>query len=104
MAKGDDAIARKKNKATRKKLGKQGSSNVSARVASIIAAKKRRKAGKRRMCQVISPSILHSVFDWVDVDEAWHDVASVLDFLKHLLYQLIGSAILVSCLLSDSGS
>ncbi|XP_031384151.1 probable ATP-dependent RNA helicase ddx5 isoform X2 [Punica granatum] len=51
MAKGDDVIARKKNKANRKKLEKQGSSNVSARIASIIAAKKRRKAGNRRICQ-----------------------------------------------------
>ncbi|KAK4790507.1 hypothetical protein SAY86_017811 [Trapa natans] len=51
MAKGDDSIARKRNKANRKKLGRQGSSNVSARVASIIAAKKRRKSGKRLKCQ-----------------------------------------------------
>ncbi|XVF75703.1 hypothetical protein PTKIN_Ptkin13bG0208000 [Pterospermum kingtungense] len=52
MAKGDDAMRRKKNKAQRKKLNKKSdSSTVSARVASIIAAKKRRKAGKRRMCQ-----------------------------------------------------
>ncbi|OMO56596.1 hypothetical protein COLO4_35597 [Corchorus olitorius] len=52
MAKGDDAVRRKKNKAQRKKLNRQNdSSTVSARVASIIAAKKRRKAGKRRNCQ-----------------------------------------------------
>ncbi|XVE75513.1 hypothetical protein DITRI_Ditri12bG0099700 [Diplodiscus trichospermus] len=52
MAKGDDAVRRKKNKAQRKKLNrKSDSSTVSARIASIIAAKKRRKAGKRRMCQ-----------------------------------------------------
>ncbi|KAA3481567.1 ATP-dependent RNA helicase DBP3 [Gossypium australe] len=52
MAKGDDAVRRKKNKAQRKKLNrKSDSSTVSARVASIIAAKKRRKAGKRRICQ-----------------------------------------------------
>ncbi|PPD70824.1 hypothetical protein GOBAR_DD32296 [Gossypium barbadense] len=54
MAKGDDAVRRKKNKAQRKKLNrKSDSSTVSARVASIIAAKKRRKAGKRRICQDI---------------------------------------------------
>lgn len=51
MAKGVDAVTRKKNKARRKKLEKENSS-VSARVASIIAAKKRRQSGKRRMCQV----------------------------------------------------
>ncbi|XVF23399.1 hypothetical protein REPUB_Repub13aG0034600 [Reevesia pubescens] len=52
MAKGDDAVRKKKNKAQRKKLNRQSdSSTVSARIASIIAAKKRRKTGKRRMCQ-----------------------------------------------------
>ncbi|CAK9313380.1 unnamed protein product [Citrullus colocynthis] len=53
MAKGDDAVARKRNKATRKKLrSKSGdSSSVSARVAAIIASKKRRMSGKRRQCQ-----------------------------------------------------
>ncbi|KAI6676596.1 hypothetical protein NL676_037392 [Syzygium grande] len=52
MAKGDDAVKRKKNRASRKKLQKkQDSSTVSARVAAIIAAKKRRKSGKRRICQ-----------------------------------------------------
>ncbi|KAA8534505.1 hypothetical protein F0562_032022 [Nyssa sinensis] len=50
MAKGDDAIRRKKNKVNRKKLQKE-TSNVSARVASIIAAKKSRLSGKRRTCQ-----------------------------------------------------
>ncbi|KAK9282983.1 hypothetical protein L1049_011210 [Liquidambar formosana] len=50
MAKGDDARLRKKNKANRKKLNKE-SSTVSARVAAIIAAKKRRMSGKRRMCE-----------------------------------------------------
>ncbi|KAK6228365.1 hypothetical protein SCA6_000705 [Theobroma cacao] len=52
MAKGDDTVRKKKNKALRKKLNrKTDSSNVSARIASIIASKKRRKAGKRRICQ-----------------------------------------------------
>ncbi|CAN1140191.1 ATP-dependent RNA helicase DBP3 [Linum perenne] len=52
MAKGDDALARKKNKSLRKKQQKDTSSSaVSARVASIIAAKKRRLSGKRRQCQ-----------------------------------------------------
>ncbi|XP_021296170.1 ATP-dependent RNA helicase DBP3 [Herrania umbratica] len=52
MAKGDDTVRKKKNKALRKKLNrKTDSSTVSARIASIIASKKRRKAGKRRICQ-----------------------------------------------------
>ncbi|GAB4855147.1 hypothetical protein Ancab_023778 [Ancistrocladus abbreviatus] len=50
MAKGDDIRRRKLNKANRKKLQKD-SSAVSARIASIIAAKKRRHSGKRRKCQ-----------------------------------------------------
>lgn len=52
MAKGDDAILRKKNKAVRKKQQKDSSNSVSARVAAIIAAKKRRQTGQRRQCQV----------------------------------------------------
>ncbi|XP_059628410.1 uncharacterized protein LOC132271141 isoform X2 [Cornus florida] len=50
MVKGEDAIRKKKNKANRKKMQKD-TSTVSARVASIIAAKKRRKSGKRSSCQ-----------------------------------------------------
>ncbi|KAK1310416.1 hypothetical protein QJS10_CPA08g00541 [Acorus calamus] len=49
MAKGDDALRRKKNKSLRKKASR--SSTVSTRVAAIIASKKRRKSGLRRMCQ-----------------------------------------------------
>lgn len=48
MAKGDDAVRRKRNKANRKKIQ---ANDVSARVASIIASKRRRKAGKRRRCE-----------------------------------------------------
>ncbi|KAJ4971095.1 hypothetical protein NE237_004194 [Protea cynaroides] len=50
MGKGDDAIRKKKNKAIRKRMQNDPSS-VSARVAAIIAAKQRRKSGKRRMCE-----------------------------------------------------
>ncbi|KAH0449552.1 hypothetical protein IEQ34_020244 [Dendrobium chrysotoxum] len=50
MAKGDDALRRKKNKVNRKRL-RNSESSVSARVAAIIAAKCRRKAGKRRICE-----------------------------------------------------
>lgn len=98
MAKGDDTIARKRNKANRKKLGKQGSSNVSARVASIIAAKKRRKSGKRRICQVILPYEF-SISDIMDVVEVWVGSCISFGFLKLPLYQLISSAALVSGLL-----
>ncbi|KAM4071985.1 hypothetical protein ACJW30_11G100500 [Castanea mollissima] len=50
MAKGDDALRRKRNKANRKKE-RDSSAKVSSRVAAIIASKKRRKSGKRRMCE-----------------------------------------------------
>lgn len=50
MAKGDDAIRRKKNKSNRKRV-RSSESAVSARVAAIIASKRRRKAGKRRICE-----------------------------------------------------
>ncbi len=55
MAKGDDAKMKKRNKANRKKIEKRDSkASVSTRVAAIIASKKRRKSGKRRMCEVHS--------------------------------------------------
>ncbi|ONK77627.1 uncharacterized protein A4U43_C02F8780 [Asparagus officinalis] len=50
MAKGDDAVRRKKNKVNRKRM-RSSDSAVSARIASIIASKKRRKSGKRRTCE-----------------------------------------------------
>ncbi|KAJ4751581.1 ATP-dependent RNA helicase [Rhynchospora pubera] len=50
MAKGDDAIRRKKNKSNRKRM-RSSESAVSARVSAIIASKRRRKAGKRRVCE-----------------------------------------------------
>ncbi|XP_020527369.1 DEAD-box ATP-dependent RNA helicase 20 isoform X1 [Amborella trichopoda] len=49
MAKGDDALRKKHNKVLRKRMRKDAP--VSARIASVIAAKRRRKAGKRRMCE-----------------------------------------------------
>ncbi|XP_039133751.1 uncharacterized protein LOC120270746 [Dioscorea cayenensis subsp. rotundata] len=49
MAKGDDAVRRKKNKSNRKKM--QANDVSSARVTSIIASKRRRKDGKRRRCE-----------------------------------------------------
>ncbi|XP_058087440.1 ATP-dependent RNA helicase DBP3 [Magnolia sinica] len=53
MAKGDDAVRRRKNKVERKRLRKDSSSSsaVSSRVAAIIASKRRRKSGKRRICE-----------------------------------------------------
>ncbi|KAF5770606.1 putative RNA helicase [Helianthus annuus] len=50
MPKGEDAIIRKKNKSLRKKM-RSDSAKVSNRIAAIIAQKKRRQSGKRRMCQ-----------------------------------------------------
>uniref|UniRef100_A0A0A9DI14 Uncharacterized protein n=1 Tax=Arundo donax TaxID=35708 RepID=A0A0A9DI14_ARUDO len=50
MAKGDDALARKRNKVRRKRL-RSSENAVSERVAAIIASKRRRKSGKRRACE-----------------------------------------------------
>jgi hypothetical protein len=50
MAKGDDALARKRNKVRRKRV-RNSENAVSERVAAIIASKKRRKSGKRRGCE-----------------------------------------------------
>ncbi|WVZ88304.1 hypothetical protein U9M48_034840 [Paspalum notatum var. saurae] len=50
MAKGDDALARKRNRVRRKRL-RSSENAVSARVAAIIASKCRRKSGKRRGCE-----------------------------------------------------
>ncbi|EEC68863.1 hypothetical protein OsI_37464 [Oryza sativa Indica Group] len=50
MAKGDDALARKRNKVRRKRM-RSSENAVSARVAGIIASKRRRKSGKRRACE-----------------------------------------------------
>ncbi|XP_019192260.1 PREDICTED: uncharacterized protein LOC109186640 [Ipomoea nil] len=49
MGKSNDSIERRKNKKIRRKQDE--SSKVSTRIASIIAAKKRRLTGKRRKCQ-----------------------------------------------------
>ncbi|XP_027104844.1 uncharacterized protein [Coffea arabica] len=57
MGKSDDSITRRKNKKSRKKQEVKDSSKVSYRIASIIAAKKRRLNGKRRMCQGMCFSI-----------------------------------------------
>ncbi|CAN8247398.1 unnamed protein product [Cochlearia groenlandica] len=53
MVKGDDASARKKNKSTMKKMNRKNDSTATAstRIASITAAKNRRKSGKRTTCQ-----------------------------------------------------
>jgi hypothetical protein len=58
MAKGDDSIQKKRNKKIRKRLsGKTDKTTVSAKIAAVIAAKKRRKAGKRRICEVTFHSL-----------------------------------------------
>ncbi|KAL6523796.1 hypothetical protein OROHE_016334 [Orobanche hederae] len=53
MGKSDDSISRRRSKKINRKQEnkRDSSSKVSARVATIIAAKKRRQTGKRRMCQ-----------------------------------------------------
>lgn len=50
MAKGDDAVRKKKNKVLRKRF-RNSENAVSARIAAIIATKRRRKNGKRRQCE-----------------------------------------------------
>nr|CBX25398.1 hypothetical_protein [Oryza brachyantha] len=50
MAKGDDALARKRSRVRRKRM-RSSENAVSARVAGIIASKRRRKSGKRRGCE-----------------------------------------------------
>ncbi|CDO99848.1 unnamed protein product [Coffea canephora] len=57
MGKSNDSITRRKNKKSRKKQEVKDPSKVSYRIASIIAAKKRRLTGKRRMCQGMCFSI-----------------------------------------------
>lgn len=47
MGKSDDSIQRRKNKKSRKKQDDK----ISNRIAGIIAAKKRRLSGKRRLCE-----------------------------------------------------
>lgn len=84
MAKGEDALIRKKNKKLRKK-NSSGSSSVSAKVAAVIAAKKRRKAGKRRMCQVQNLSsllfFLQNVFFLVNFSFWWFSFVFLFDLL-----------------------
>ncbi|MQM12887.1 hypothetical protein Taro_045808 [Colocasia esculenta] len=58
MAKGDDAVMRKRGRAQRKKnRSLQSKESVSARVAAIIASKRRRKCGKRRICEAMCFSL-----------------------------------------------
>lgn len=61
MGKSDDSIQRRKNKKSRKKQDDK----LSNRIAGIIAAKKRRLSGKRRMCEVSFTSYELSLFFWV---------------------------------------
>ncbi|KAM2264042.1 DEAD-box ATP-dependent RNA helicase 40-like [Malus sylvestris] len=78
MAKGDDAVRKKQNKVKRKKLhnkNDRSSSAISARVASIIAAKKRRHSGKRRKCQGMC-------FSLPTLDDPFNDRNGAKDFEK----------------------
>lgn len=51
MAKGDDAIAKNRNKAIRKRNRRVGADSIEA-IQGVQAAKRRRKAGTRRACEV----------------------------------------------------
>lgn len=84
MGKGDDAVLRKKNKSRRKKLQREGSANVSARIASIIAAKKRRLSGKRRQCQGMC-------FSLPTPDDPFNDRHSKNDFKRKDPKKMISS-------------
>ena len=53
MAKGDDALAKKKNKAVRKRNRRAGAGTVEA-IEGVQAHKRRRKAGTRRVCEVLA--------------------------------------------------
>ncbi|KAM2845774.1 hypothetical protein COP1_028180 [Malus domestica] len=80
MAKGDDAVRKKQNKVKRKKLhnkNDRSSSAISARVASIIAAKKRRHSGKRRKCQGMC-------FSLPTLDDPFNDRNGAKDFEKRV--------------------
>ncbi|PKA47561.1 DEAD-box ATP-dependent RNA helicase 30 [Apostasia shenzhenica] len=72
MAKGDDALRRKKNKANRKRM-RNGESSVPSRVAAIIASKSRRKAGKRRICE----GMCFSLPTPEDPFNEWHEKKAV---------------------------
>lgn len=74
MPKGEDAIIRKKNKSNRKKLRSE-SAKVSNRVAAIIAQKKRRQSGKRRMCQGMC-------FSLPTLEDPFNDKAMIIDSKK----------------------
>ncbi|KAG6556056.1 hypothetical protein Mapa_001997 [Marchantia paleacea] len=50
MAKGDDAIAKNRNKAIRKRNRRAGADSIEA-IQGVQAAKRRRKAGTRRACE-----------------------------------------------------
>lgn len=51
MAKGDDALAKKKNKAIRKRNRRAGAGTTDA-IEGVQSHKRRRKAGTRRVCEV----------------------------------------------------
>ncbi|KAI3793511.1 hypothetical protein L1987_36130 [Smallanthus sonchifolius] len=74
MPKGEDAIIRKKNKSMRKKM-RSDSAKVSNRIAAIIAQKKRRQSGKRRMCQGMC-------FSLPTLEDPFNDKQINLDFKK----------------------
>lgn len=58
MGKGDDAIAKKRNKGIRKRMRKDLATS-SPHVNGIIAAKRRKKDQTRRMCRVSTCTSFH---------------------------------------------
>eukprot|EP01018_Ginkgo_biloba_P015614 Gb_00735 [translate_table: standard] len=56
MAKGDDAIVKKRNKVIRKRMRKD-LANSTEYINGVVAAKRRRKAGKRRICEAMCYSL-----------------------------------------------
>ena len=52
MAKGDDALAKKKNKTIRKRNRRAGAGTTEA-IEGVQSHKRRRKAGTRRVCEVL---------------------------------------------------
>ncbi|KAK2967968.1 hypothetical protein RJ640_019448 [Escallonia rubra] len=75
MGIGNDAIARRKFKRANRKSKHSESLKVSYRIASIIAAKKRRKSGKRSMCQGMCYSL-------PTIEDPFNDRQGILDLKR----------------------
>ncbi|THU50200.1 hypothetical protein C4D60_Mb06t17600 [Musa balbisiana] len=91
MAKGDDAVRRRKNKTSRKRM-RNSESAVSARVATIIAAKRRRKTGNRRICEVLLMNIRSLLLDATPVRWQsaflWCPASHIMCFVQGMCFSL----------------